>query len=159
MPGDETGSVTISICGAAATGAGAGATGCGAGTGATGCGAGAGWAVMAGAGAAASPGPTMTASGVPTATVSPAGTRISSKTPAAGDGTSVSTLSVETSRRISSSATESPACLAQRRMVPSVTVSPNWGIVTVTAIGCLLYVAKSVRTAEAIPRTSARVMD
>ncbi len=45
-----------------------------------------------------------------------------------GDGTSESTLSVDTSKRGSSSATESPTALNQRVMVPSVTVSPSWGI-------------------------------
>ncbi len=76
----------------------------------------------------------ITASGVPTGTVSPAGTRISRTVPAAGEGTSVSTLSVETSRSTSSSAIGSPGCFAQRRMVPSVTVSPNWGMRTVTGM-------------------------
>ncbi len=54
-------------------------------------------------------------------------------TPAAGEGTSVSTLSVEISTRTSSTAIESPTFFAHRRMVPSVTVSPNWGMVTVVA--------------------------
>src|SRR5581483_8715015 len=47
-----------------------------------------------------------------------------------GDGTSESTLSVETSKSTSSSATASPTCLNHFVMVPSVTVSPSWGIVT-----------------------------
>ena len=71
--------------------------------------------------------------GVPTETVSPSFTRISRMVPAAGDGTSVSTLSVDISTRTSSSAIVSPTCLAQRRMVPSVTVSPSCGIDTVVA--------------------------
>ena len=66
-----------------------------------------------------------TASTTPTSAVSPSGTRISVSTPATGDGTSESTLSVDTSNRISSSATESPTALNQRVMVPSVTVSPS----------------------------------
>ena len=45
-----------------------------------------------------------TARTVPTSTVSPSGTRISARTPAAGEGTSESTLSVETSKRGSSRA-------------------------------------------------------
>ena len=72
----------------------------------------------------------MTASRTPTSTVSPSGTRISVKTPAAGEGTSESTLSVETSKRGSSRATVSPMAFIHRVTVPSVTVSPNCGIVT-----------------------------
>ena len=49
--------------------------------------------------------------------------------PFTGDGTSESTLSVETSKRTSSSSTASPTCLCHFVMVPSVTVSPSWGIV------------------------------
>ena len=48
-----------------------------------------------GAGPPDSAGSPITARGVPTPTVSPSGTRISWTTPAAGEGTSVSTLSVE----------------------------------------------------------------
>src|SRR5579875_2321649 len=70
----------------------------------------------------------MTARRVPTSTVSPSLTRISVSTPAAGDGTSESTLSVDTSKMTSSSATLSPTDLSQRVMVPSVTVSPSCGI-------------------------------
>ena len=66
----------------------------------------------------------------PTGTVSPSGTRISMSTPATGDGTSVSTLSVDTSNNGSSAATVSPTFLNHRVMVPSVTVSPNCGSVT-----------------------------
>ena len=50
-------------------------------------------------------------------------------TPAAGEGISVSTLSVDTSSNGSSTSTESPTCLSQRVTVPSVTDSPNAGIV------------------------------
>ena len=53
-----------------------------------------------------------------------------SKTPEAGDGISVSTLSVETSRSGSSTATESPTFFNQRVTVPSVTDSPRAGITT-----------------------------
>ena len=69
----------------------------------------------------------------PTSTTSPSSDRISVTTPAVGEGTSVSTLSVEISKRISSASTGSPTCLNQRMIVPSVTVSPNWGMVTSTA--------------------------
>ncbi len=67
---------------------------------------------------------------VPTSTVSPSGTRISVSVPDTGDGTSVSTLSVDTSNSASSAATVSPTCLNHWVMVPSVTVSPSWGRVT-----------------------------
>src|SRR5579872_1449690 len=89
----------------------------------------AGAAAAAGGEAAAAPSPPITARRVPTSTVSPSGTRISESTPAADDGTSESTLSVETSKRGSSWATSSPTCFSQRMMVPSVTVSPSCGIV------------------------------
>jgi hypothetical protein len=72
----------------------------------------------------------MTASLTPTSTVSPSGTKISVKTPAAGEGTSESTLSVETSKSGSSRATSSPTAFIQRVTVPSVTVSPSCGIMT-----------------------------
>jgi hypothetical protein len=62
---------------------------------------------------------------VPTSTVSPSCTRISAKVPAAGDGTSESTLSVETSKSGSSRATASPTAFNHFVMVPSVTVSPS----------------------------------
>ncbi len=52
--------------------------------------------------------------------------------PVAGDGISVSTLSVETSRSASSTVTESPTFLSQRVTVPSVTDSPRAGIDTTT---------------------------
>ena len=55
-------------------------------------------------------------------------------TPAAGDGISVSTLSVETSSSGSSTSTRSPSCLSQRVTVPSVTLSPSRGMVTDTGI-------------------------
>ena len=72
----------------------------------------------------------ITASFTPTSTVSPSGTRISVRTPAAGDGTSESTLSVETSKSGSSRSTASPTPFIQRVIVPSVTVSPSCGIIT-----------------------------
>ena len=104
-------------------------------------GGGAGSRARAGAGSAAGTAPAspMRASTVPTSTVPPSCTRISLSNPAAGDGTSESTLSVETSKRGSFSATWSPTSLNQRVIVPSVTVSPSWGIVisaiVISAIG------------------------
>ena len=52
--------------------------------------------------------------------------------PVAGEGISVSTLSVETSRSGSSTLIVSPTFLSQRVTVPSVTDSPRAGIVTTT---------------------------
>ena len=51
-------------------------------------------------------------------------------TPATGEGISVSTLSVETSRSGSSTSTLSPTFLSQRVTVPSVTLSPSAGRLT-----------------------------
>src|SRR5688572_13670409 len=65
-----------------------------------------------------------------TATVSPAWTLISVRTPDAGAGISASTLSVEISNSGSSRSTESPTCLIQRTIVPSAIDSPIWGITT-----------------------------
>ena len=79
--------------------------------------------------AGASPSP-ITARSAPTSTVSSSSTRISWRVPAAGEGISVSTLSVETSSKGSSTSTESPTDLSQRVTVPSVTDSPSAGIVT-----------------------------
>jgi hypothetical protein len=58
--------------------------------------------------------------------------------PAAGEGISVSTLSVETSSSGSSTSTRSPSFFSQRVTVPSVTLSPRRGMVTETAMwfGC-----------------------
>ena len=56
-------------------------------------------------------------------------------TPPTSAGTSALTLSVTTSNRGSYWATESPTLTSQRSMVPSVTLSPSWGILIVVAIG------------------------
>ena len=111
------------VTGAATTGAGGGVTGAltigAATTGAT------------GGGVAALVAPSaITASSAPTATVESTATTIFCKIPATGDGISVSTLSVETSRSGSSTATMSPSFFNQRVTVPSVTDSPSAGIVT-----------------------------
>ena len=60
--------------------------------------------------------------------------RISDSTPAAGDGISASTLSVEISKSGSSRSTLSPTFLIQRTMVPSAIDSPICGITTSVAI-------------------------
>ena len=86
-------------------------------------------------------------SGVPTGTVSPAGTRISRITPSYGLGISESTLSVDTSNSGSSNATASPTCLSQLPTVPSVTVSPSLGIVTVHVSVIVLSPASSLSRA------------
>ena len=115
--------------GASAAGASAGASSA---AGAAAAGAGASSAAAAGASAAAgaaSPEP-MRTSGAPTSAVSSSATRISSITPAIGEGISVSTLSVETSSSGSSTSTRSPTCLSQRVTVPSVTLSPRAGKLT-----------------------------
>src|SRR6185369_14635303 len=94
-------------------------------------GAGAGAAALAGGGCALAPAAlSITARTVPTSTVVPAGTRILVITPAVSDGTSIETLSVSTSNRISSTATVSPTFLCQFATVPSATVSPSCGINT-----------------------------
>src|SRR5215471_13996672 len=72
----------------------------------------------------------ITASTVPTGTVWPASTRIAFTTPAVIEGTSVVTLSVSTSKSGSSAFTVSPTFLYQFATVPSVTVSPSWGMIT-----------------------------
>src|SRR4029453_7683283 len=69
-----------------------------------------------------------------TATVSPSLTLMSVRTPAAGDGISASTLSVEISKSGSSPATLSPTFLIQRTIVPSAIDSPIWGMTTLVGI-------------------------
>jgi hypothetical protein len=61
-------------------------------------------------------------------------TRISATTPAAGEGISASTLSVEISNSGSSRATWSPTFLIQRTIVPSAIDSPICGITTSVGI-------------------------
>src|SRR5215218_8039457 len=89
----------------------------------------------AGASASPPPPPPITASSAPTSTVSSAWTLIDWRTPETGEGTSVSTLSVEISNRGSSASTWSPSCLSQRVIVPSVIDSPSSGILIGVAIG------------------------
>ncbi len=76
-------------------------------------------------------------SACPTCTVSSGPTRISASTPAAGEGTSASTLSVDTSTIGSSTATVSPTCLSHSSTVPSVTDSPMAGMVIWTLVPCV----------------------
>ena len=74
----------------------------------------------------------MRAKRAPTATVESTGTSIARIVPVAGEGISVSTLSVETSNSGSSTLIVSPTFLSHRVTVPSVTDSPSAGIVTTT---------------------------
>ncbi len=61
---------------------------------------------------------------VPTSTVAPTSTRISVTRPLSGEGTSVSTLSVEISTITSSRSTQSPTRLCHSTIVPSATDTP-----------------------------------
>jgi hypothetical protein len=70
-------------------------------------------------------------------TVLPSSTVISESTPAAGEGISASTLSVEISRIGSSRLTESPIFFSQRTTVPSWMLSPIWGMMTSTFMSVL----------------------
>ena len=81
----------------------------------------------------------MTATTEFTGTVSPSFARISTSTPAEGDGISASTLSVEISKSGSSRSTRSPTFLIQRTMVPSAIDSPIWGITTSDMVASLDY--------------------
>src|SRR5580704_15997684 len=72
--------------------------------------------------------PASTATTAPTGTASPAPTRISVSTPAAVAGTSIATLSVSISNKLSPGLTASPIDLNQVVILPSVTVSPSCGM-------------------------------
>src|SRR6185437_15189888 len=78
--------------------------------------------------------PPICASFVPTSTVSPSWTTICVNVPDAGEGTSVSTLSVEISSSASSASTCSPSDFSHFVTVPSETDTPIWGITTSTAV-------------------------
>src|SRR5271169_1315104 len=80
---------------------------------------------------AATPEPSaMTPTTAPTGAISPAATRISLKVPVVVDGTSIDTLSVSISNRLSPGFTGSPADLNHLVILPSATVSPSCGIST-----------------------------
>ncbi len=70
-------------------------------------------------------------------TVVPSCTLISPSVPAAGEGISASTLSVEISKSGSSRWTVSPGFLSHLVRVPSVMDSPIWGMTTSVGIGLL----------------------
>src|SRR5262249_61256902 len=87
-------------------------------------------------GAAAAPSAT-TATTAPTGAPAPAGTRISASTPAVVEGTSIDTLSVSISNRLSPGLMVSPAALNHCVILPSATVSPSCGISTsMEALSC-----------------------
>src|ERR1017187_6588554 len=113
------------------TGGGAGAATGAAATGAGASGAfSAGAAAGAGAAASAPPSSAMRATTVLIPTVAPSSTSTSDNVPAAGEGISVSTLSVEISNNGSSRSTRSPRFLSHLVSVPSTMLSPIWGITT-----------------------------
>jgi hypothetical protein len=70
-------------------------------------------------------------------TVAPSSARISLSVPSNGDGTSAFTLSVITSSSGSYFATWSPGCFSHLPIVPSATLSPSWGIVTLATFTLL----------------------
>src|ERR1700737_3782140 len=72
----------------------------------------------------------MTATTAPTGTVSPAATLMALSTPAEIAGTSIDTLSVSISNRLSPGFTASPALTNHFEILPSATVSPSCGIST-----------------------------
>src|SRR5262245_9445338 len=104
------------------------------------------------AGAPAGPAPRtslacpIVATTVLTPTVSPSRTLMSVRTPAAGEGISASTLSVEISKSGSSRSTLSPTFLIQRTIVPSAIDSPIWGITT--GVGILRLLATGLGLQE-----------
>src|SRR5512143_3865646 len=68
-------------------------------------------------------------------TTCPSFATISATVPAAGDGISASTLSVEISTRGWSFVTASPALTSHLTTTPSTTLSPSWGMTTSMRIG------------------------
>ncbi len=82
----------------------------------------------------ASSGWPMSANRVPALTVAPSGTNTLSRTPLAGAGISVLTLSVSTSSSGWYSSIASPSAMSHRPTVPSTTLSPSWGMITSVAM-------------------------
>src|SRR3954465_6926890 len=76
----------------------------------------------------------MEASTVPTSTAAPTSPAIAATRPVAGDGPSVSTLSVEISTIASSASTQSPTRLRHSTIVPSATDTPICGMFTSTVV-------------------------
>src|SRR3954466_11630251 len=94
----------------------------------------------------------MIARSAPTSADSSSGILISRTVPATGDGISVSTLSVDTSSKGSSTSTVSPTCLSHRVTVPSVTLSPRAGIWTEKAM-----VSLTPRAFQPVPGSAVHV--
>ena len=96
----------------------------------------------------------MTATTVLICTVAPSAILISCSVPAAGDGISASTLSVEISNSGSSRWTVSPTFLSHLVSVPSVIDSPIWGITTSVGMAFLsISLAHSAQSSYASART------
>ena len=116
-----------------------------------GSGTGSGSGSAAGADASAPSGP-ISASFVPTSTVSPSWTKIFRTTPLPGLGISVSTLSVEISSNVSSASIASPSFFSHLTIVPSETETPICGMTT----SMIVPVAISTRPARAVRRRRSR---
>ncbi len=113
---------------------------------------------LARCGAAAPPSPAITATTAPTGATAPASTRISASTPPLVDGTSIDTLSVSISNRLSPGFTGSPTVLNQVVILPSATVSPSCGIRTSIAVPADSLFSSPPRLRGGQPRTgSSRV--
>src|SRR5262249_38287301 len=114
-----------------------------------GAGAGVGIALgAAGALAAAAAPSEITATIAPTGATSPSDTRISASTPAVVDGTSIDTLSVSISNKLSPGLIASPADLNHLVILPSATVSPSCGISTSMACSLDPFPDHFARAAE-----------
>ena len=94
----------------------------------------------------------ITASIVPTSTVSPSWTRIFVTTPAPGLGTSVSTLSVEISSSGSSAAIVSPSDFSHFVIVPSETETPICGMTTSICVSVAMLSPSRRRARGALRR-------
>ena len=130
-PGSRAG-IWMTCCGTSAAGAG---TFCFGASGAAFAGASAFFSAAGSGASTAAPSPSISATTVFTATVSFSFTMILVRTPAAGEGISASTLSVEISKSGSSRSTRSPTFFIQRVTVPSAMLSPIWGMMTLVGMG------------------------
>ena len=98
----------------------------------SGVGLGSGIATGLGAGADSGLPVSMRANTAPIGTTSFTPNKISAILPAAVEGTSLSTLSVAISSTVSSNCTTSPTCLCHFRIVASIMLSPNLGMIKST---------------------------
>jgi hypothetical protein len=97
-------------------------------------------------------------------TVLPSSTSTSDSVPAAGEGISVSTLSVEISNSGSSRSTCSPGFLSHLVSVPSTMLSPIWGITTSVMDQFSLSAARtgasySISQSKTRPKCAAKVRE